>query len=535
MDPMPTGDPPAMEPQPTPESLGLDPKDAYGPLDKALPVGARVVTIGEFKTQLAKGKPEFVSELGTQAAHDADAAQKQNDEQTLAAYVMANPDPAIQAMFDATPSYDAQTRVRTDGNVDVDLAFSGKTTPSPVILMGKANRRHRYAEVIRTGHARPNREALYKTLYDAMPLNVGNGLPNSSSLGGLSDAELDDALIQLGGVLSDMVSYASPAQPSIQHDDNCWNQAGTGEISGEIQGAFDPNGVSYIWLINNSFYSLGGLWAKMTWPHKKDTTCVRDQGRRGTNSAFAFTSAAEQQIAIQTGKHYDLSEQAIYAQYKRAKGEWDFDGVWADELSMHLAVVGYQAPYEGSWRYNKSPKLAPAMGHPFKDACLGYLGDCTETSHQSPVVCTSVHFQVYCLWQERNDIPENPLVSLPSTSDHLRVMTNVTTRKNAIDLAIGALTWTDRSVIMTFTVGDAFANAGSDGFVASTFAGDHGLNSAHVVAYIPNAKLSGGISPAAGGGYFVVKSSFGRSHGDQGYYYVPSASMQYYVVDVVAL
>ena len=57
----------------------------------------------------------------------------------------------------------------------------------------------------------------------------------------------------------------------------------------------------------------------------------------------------------------------------------------------------------------------------------------------------------------------------------------------------------------------------------------------HVVGYVQNRDLPQGIPVADGGGYFVVKNSWGRNYGDGGFSYVPYTYMKLYAVDVVGL
>lgn len=58
--------------------------------------------------------------------------------------------------------------------------------------------------------------------------------------------------------------------------------------------------------------SASGIFANFNFPNKGALTCVKDQAYRGTCGVFAATSAVEEQIAINTGSHVNLSEQDFW-------------------------------------------------------------------------------------------------------------------------------------------------------------------------------------------------------------------------------
>ncbi len=67
-----------------------------------------------------------------------------------------------------------------------------------------------------------------------------------------------------------------------------------------------------------------------------------------------------------------------------------------------------------------------------------------------------------------------------------------------------------------------FINPDANGYVAynanETVLGGHAV---HVAGWIDNADLPAGAPSGSGGGYFVLKNSWGESVSDCGYYYVP--------------
>jgi C1A family cysteine protease len=64
----------------------------------------------------------------------------------------------------------------------------------------------------------------------------------------------------------------------------------------------------------------------------------------------------------------------------------------------------------------------------------------------------------------------------------------------------------------------------SPGGDLTTDAGGHNI---HVIGYIDNSDIAAlspppGPGPAAGGGYFILKNSWGACTGDGGYFYMPA-------------
>ena len=499
------------------QSLGLTDADAFGPDTVTVPGGARMLTLDEAKARLALGRPDFVTAIRTQSVDQALVTRTQQDDQTLADYLAVHADPGVEALANASPTFDARTRLRADGNVDFD-ALKVDGTTSTVVTMGDENRRHVLASVIRDGHARPNREAVYRAIYGSLPSAAAMGLPAPASIGALADGALDLALDELGRyAASAAASLQQPAFP-LSVNEHC-----SAEVSGLSNGQQDV-----------FVHDPDGLYARMTWSNKGRMTCVRDQGNRGTCPAFSTTSALEMYTAMKTGTRYDLSEQDLYANYKRLVGEWKTDGAWPDELTMLEGVQGYAAPLEADWVYNPSWQLAPTPDAPFHGACNGYTGPCSETAHQTPMDCFRLQGWTFCSWAPPK-VTGVATMPLEPTQPSLRVETSLLSRTTAINLTIWLLASGDRQVVVSFVVDDAFDQAGANGYVAAPFGGNRGAHATHAVGWVANSNLLSGVAPGAGGGYFILKNSWGRGRGDQGYYYAPVAWLSANVLDVVAL
>jgi C1A family cysteine protease len=90
----------------------------------------------------------------------------------------------------------------------------------------------------------------------------------------------------------------------------------------------------------------------------------------------------------------------------------------------------------------------------------------------------------------------------------------------------------NNSVVLGFNATQAFQNA-SNGFIQyippigffnlDPSIGGHAV---HIVGYVSNQDIAANpntasATPAPGGGYFIIKNSWGAYNGDAGYYYMP--------------
>ena len=502
----------------TMKSLGLDPNDAFGPADAILPGGAQVVSIDAARERLLQGRPDFISALRTQSVQQDEATQTQLDDQTLATFLVDHPD--LQSFIDLTPTFDSRTRLRADGNVDFD-AVRVDGTSSTIVTMGTRNRRHVLAEVVRRGGTRQNREDVYRHVFAAVPQIAAVALPDPSTMATLDDTALNNALDELG-----RVAVSETASAPLN---NVLPPAAT-EVCNEDDGSAYIGSFAVV-------HDSAGLYAQLSWPFKDKVTCVGDQGLRGTCAAFAVTSALEEHTAIATGVKYALSTQDLYATYKRPLGQWLEDGAWPDELALTEGLAGYVVPRDHSWSYNASRAMTPVMLNPFKSACVLYDGPCSETAHQTPLACFFAE-KWFCYWIPVAVEHKVPMFSPSNIALHAHVMTSLTARTTALNLAAALLTWTDQQIVIGFDVRSAFdgASANRAGYVEAKLGGSNrGGHAVHLVAWVPNSRLPSSVTPGAGGGYFVVKNSWGITMADKGYYYVPFAWFADTISDVVAL
>jgi len=158
-------------------------------------------------------------------------------------------------------------------------------------------------------------------------------------------------------------------------------------------------------------HSASGLFTNFWWPLKRFFTPTRDQARRGTCWDFAALATLESRELVVSDHEVNLSEQFMA---QRTKPLWDnaddFDGSTPAALLNNAVTTGTLIPQENYWTYN------PASGRPdnafqeddpatpavneqiagtaasYAGACKTYApgGTCSETSHESPMVCAKI-------------------------------------------------------------------------------------------------------------------------------------------------
>jgi Papain family cysteine protease len=314
-----------------------------------------------------------------------------------------------------------------------------------------------------------------------------------------------------------------------------------------------------------------GLITRHRWPLKRHITSVKQQGARGTCSAFGTVAAVEAAVSVKYGQKLNLSEQDLY---KKQRLDWnpnpfdryDEDGYFPLASMLFQLLTGYRFALERDWAYNPSWSRRPeGTDGPWTLSCVDYNGlACSDTNHQAQrhryTVRTTELKEVVSEVCEFTD--SIPLLNIAGgwvcerVSDWIEVVdetvltvyeTNVPGSSRCKvtqwvpvwdpvwdnDIGAARLLLSARvPLIFCFTVPDSWedtAQTGPNGrgYIVHNpgekLPDDAGGHCVALVGHIDNADIPAawGLEPGAGGGYFIVKNSWGVCWADKGYAYAP--------------
>lgn len=569
------------------------PDDAYS---HSLPEGATLITEDEFASRLESDDIFVVSAKTERDQEEQAVAQEESDDATIADFIKGNP--GISLPFLNPPAVDDPTIVPLeDGNYlhTVDLKSGDK---HKVVTMGPRFVKHQFAEAIRKFGTFDNQLNMYGKFYDRLPLEWKRSLelidpeiiannPDSYTIKDIMKFN-DSIAIKVPDIIAD-AKIDLPFPEGYVSD--CTKEIGYGNGS-------DSQGSSYT--DPNCGFQANGIQKNYEWPMKYYATCVKDQLGRGTCVSFANTSAIEMDVAKKHGLWVNLSEQAYYNRMKFDWERWDYgDGFVSETGFSRMIQDGWLIPFENQWPYNPSPDrftgewwctnsnceqnsttfqqcvntcgTSFAVGsqnyndciqqtcrensipyqtcktsceddvrnHKYYNSCLNYADTCSESTHQSELVCASSGSAQGNAWY-------NCAYSVPNKNPNhygYRITTAAQIwDASKVDLSLGKVLlalFLGDPVVIGLPVTTAFDAAADDGFMAyvvgDTNRGGHGL---HAVGYIDNDDLADilpGAPAGSGGGYLIVKNSWSNCWGDGGYIYMPYEVAKEYISDATVL
>lgn len=328
-----------------------------------------------------------------------------------------------------------------------------------------------------------------------------------------------------------------------------------------------------------------GLISRHRWPLKKHITSVKNQGNRGTCSAFGTVAAVEAAISVKYGQKFNLSEQDLY---KKQRLDWnpnlldDYneDGYFPLASMLFQLLTGYRFALERDWAYNPSwSRLPEGDDGPWTLSCVGYNGlACSDTNHQAQrrryVIRTTELKEVVSEVCEFVDgipflniaggwvcdtvtnlieVAEETVVTVYDTdvpgSSRCKVSQWVPVWDPVWDTDIDAVRLMLAAkvpLIFCFAVPDSWgdeAHTGPNGVgyivhkASETLPDDAGGHCVALVGHIDNASIPAewGLQPGAGGGYFILKNSWGVCWADRGYAYAPYDWVRKWGTSIIAI
>jgi hypothetical protein len=308
--------------------------------------------------------------------------------------------------------------------------------------------------------------------------------------------------------------------------------------------------------VNDTFYgdqtasaglttpSSSGLVANFNFPAKSMLTCIKNQGQRGVCHDFAAISAIEELIARDTGVFVNLSEQDFIENTKLVFGTdyYRDSGDAADDLQRAQTAV-YHFAFENTWDYNPSPLQPQPPKYEYINSCVGYPSTeagCSATAPQANQFCT--FRQAF-----GGVVPDcglhaflNPNPS-PYSSAGVSTIWDPTSPTFSLDYIFLSLGF-NNAVILGFNATNNFQNT-TNGFISYTAGAEDdvlGSHVVHIVGYVSNEDIAANpntasATPASGGGYFIIKNSWGAAYGDAGYSYMPVDYLKANATEVIVV
>jgi Papain family cysteine protease len=510
------------------------PADATRRVRDGLPEGAVVVTPEEFD-QL-KQRPDFHS-LGrsTTAMDEAEmAARTTADEQTVQEFLLVHPELAGQIL--GAIDLNAPGIVQAEAG-DYDVTFTGKDgLPQTVRTHGRGFARGNVAGALRRFPTKENQLARYTDVYEGLaaidPALVGN-FPELANAATQTVEQLRALNDYFTTNYQQFVPLVPPpgGVPPPGYPATCAAEEHSGDGT-------DRTGARPLCTERAPL----GVWENFAWPLKFLATCVKNQAARGTCWSFATAGAVELTVAKKYGRWINLSEQDLIYRY-----HWLWfrslygDGGWPGLALREGIANGYFFPWESQYDYNPSRRRSASNAtRTYRNSCADYAGDeqayCSDTAGQGQIVCINLVLFYICGVVAPDTTAHSGFQ--PTGYSELWDAANPTRSLAAMTLAVALFR---KPVIYSFNVAPSFypddngyvryngphcpltTDASGNPTCVATAGCECGIggHAVLITGIIDNARLPPGAPLGAGGGYFIIKNSWGCGYGDAGYAYLP--------------
>jgi hypothetical protein len=524
------------------------PESPYGPV--------QYIGNSEFNRMVAEGTLTRIDAALVAKQEQLALRREQENRDVVEQYLRRHPNlTQLAELVAAHPS--GPNVVRTaDGNYLIKVPNADGSL-STIETMGEATKLENIANSIRASEDKAQQLALYESFYDGYGafygrVCTGSSLPgggvppgcsnipqpgqltNPAALTNSSMGEIQRALETLGFNAKAILSLAPIQSLTL----SC--------TLGDLGASLVANQYTFGDQTNSSCKTpaSNGIYANFTWVNKNLLSPVKEQGVRGDCHIFGATSAMEELVARDTGCIANLSEQDFQEHVKLTWGApiaslFVESGDPGGDLQA-AAANNYHFAWENQWDYNPSYfRINPSSSPPpnpfaFNDSCNDYPypglePGCSNTAPQAPIYCTVVNNkETNCAYGLATLTgPNSPYMVNGATQ-----FWNPSNTALSVDYMLLNLAF-NNAVVIGFTVTEEFTGP-TNGYVPynsadpTTSLGGHAV---HLVGYIDNSALAANPAtasapPGAGGGYFLVKNSWGTCAGDVGYYYVPVTYFQ---------
>ena len=344
-----------------------------------------------------------------------------------------------------------------------------------------------------------NMSRYYRLAYRIAPAQVQAKYSTPEALANLDSASLG---IALDSLLTELANQSASYLNGFQ----LFSPPSAADCAAEAGYRMGLDGV-----ITRSTYAPKGIMGNVSFALHNDLTCVRDQARRGTCYAFAIAAAIETAVHVENGNKINLSEQHATWKGQTTTGfahRYTY-GVDVAQFLEDIMSSGYQIPKEKMWPYNPSLNRSDdKVGKVYPFSCTDYPWTCTDYAFQTEE-------NVDPTYTYPDPVPNAGAFGVSSVTQLTQDDLGLAIAKKLLEQKV-PLVW-------AFDVTANFKKPDANGYIkydSADLPNGHG-HAVLMAGWVPNGDLPAGAPAGSGGGYYLLKNSWGDDFGDAGYAYAP--------------